>query len=214
MYLRAFAEFEPDLVVLINYTREQMKGSIPEGVPFVTWVQDAMPHLFDARLGAAQEAIRTFLDEAPNDLRVGLVVFAGEAQVATPPTDDHELVLQAVQDVDQFLVFGGTAIGDALEAAVNLGKQATGDEPAEGEIAAPALSSTRSLAQAAAPCEKGESPVSILFLSDGAQTRGLLQPLEGAALAKQACYPVYTIALGTPDRHRAELAALVGLPPA
>jgi Ca-activated chloride channel homolog len=153
------------------------------------------------RLGAAQEAIRTFLDNAPHDLRVGLVVFAGEAQVATPPTQDHDLVLQAVQDVDQFLVFGGTAIGDALEAAVNLGKQTTGDQPAEGEIAAPAVPGTRSLAQAqpAPSCEKAESPVSILFLSDGAQTRGLLQPLQGAALAKQACYPVYTIALGTPE---------------
>ena len=41
--------------------------------------------------------------------------------------------------------------------------------------------------------------MSILFLSDGAQTRGLLQPLEGAQLAKEACFPVYTIALGTPD---------------
>jgi Ca-activated chloride channel family protein len=40
--------------------------------------------------------------------------------------------------------------------------------------------------------------VSILFLSDGAQTRGVLQPLEGAALAKEACIPVNTIALGTP----------------
>ncbi len=34
--------------------------------------------------------------------------------------------------------------------------------------------------------------MSILFLSDGAQTRGLLQPLEGAKLAKEACFPVYT----------------------
>ncbi len=41
--------------------------------------------------------------------------------------------------------------------------------------------------------------MSILFLSDGAQTRGLLQPLEGAALAKEAGFPVYTIALGTPE---------------
>ena len=41
--------------------------------------------------------------------------------------------------------------------------------------------------------------VSILFLSDGAQTRGLLQPLEGADLAKEAGFPVYTIALGTPE---------------
>jgi Ca-activated chloride channel family protein len=40
--------------------------------------------------------------------------------------------------------------------------------------------------------------VSILFLSDGAQTRGVLQPLDGATLAKEACFPVNTIALGTP----------------
>ena len=47
-------------------------------------------------------------------------------------------------------------------------------------------------------CEEN-GPVSILFLSDGAQTRGILQPLEGAALARDACIPVYTIALGTPE---------------
>ena len=58
--------------------------------------------------------------------------------------------------------------------------------------------STRTLAQAST-CGEEKSPVSILFLSDGAQTRGLLQPLEGAKLAKEACFPVYTIALGTPE---------------
>ncbi len=156
------------------------------------------------RLGAAQEAIHTFLDQAPDDLRVGLVVFAGEAQVATPPTNDHELVETAVTDIDQFLVFGGTAIGDALESAVELGKTVTGeqDPPEEGEIAAPAPNRqyvSRTLAQAQEECGEDESPVSILFLSDGAQTRGLLQPAEGAALAKEACFPVFTIALGTPE---------------
>jgi Ca-activated chloride channel family protein len=152
------------------------------------------------RLGAAQEAIRTFIDRAPHDLRIGLVVFAGEAQVATPPTKDHQLVDTAVTDIDQYLVFGGTAIGDALQTAVELGRQVTDLVPNDdGEIAAPASSSsTRTLAQAAS-CPEEKSPVSILFLSDGAQTRGLLQPLEGAALAREACFPVYTIALGTPD---------------
>ena len=42
-------------------------------------------------------------------------------------------------------------------------------------------------------------PVSILFLSDGAQTRGVLSPLEGAAQARAAGIPVYTVALGTPN---------------
>ena len=67
-------------------------------------------------------------------------------------------------------------------------------------VAAPCehLDTTRTLAQATSCPEDEKSPVSILFLSDGAQTRGLLQPLEGAKLAKEACFPVYTIALGTP----------------
>lgn len=52
-YLRAFAEFRPDMVVLINYTRANIGPAIPAGVPVVTWVQDAMPHLFDQRTGAA-----------------------------------------------------------------------------------------------------------------------------------------------------------------
>jgi Ca-activated chloride channel family protein len=151
------------------------------------------------RLAAAQEALRTFLDQAPDGLRVGFVVFAGEAQVATPPTNDHELVDTAITDVDEFLVFGGTAIGDALQTAVLLGRQITDLVSEEGGTAAPApTEATRTLAQARS-CPEEPSPVSILFLSDGAQTRGLLQPLEGARLAREACFPVYTIALGTPE---------------
>lgn len=156
------------------------------------------------RLAAAQEAMRLFLDRVPNRLRVGLVVFAGEAQVATPPTRDHELVLQSVDSIGEFLIFGGTAIGDALATAVELGKQSIDQPDSEGEIAAPAAS-TRILAswrEAQVEPDSGsgcESLVSILFLSDGAQTRGVLEPLQGAELAKDACFPVYTVALGTPE---------------
>ena len=157
------------------------------------------------RLGAAQEAMKTFLDRVPNRLRVGLVVFAGEAQVATPPTSDHDLV----DSVGEFLIFGGTARGDALQAATELGKQSVDQPPkSDGQTAAPALG-TRSLASwslAQADDEQSQVPgcgekslVSILFLSDGAQTRGLLEPLQGAELARDACYPVYTVALGTPE---------------
>lgn len=149
------------------------------------------------RLGAAQEAVRTFLERVPGRVRVGLVVFAGEAQVATPPTQDHELVRTAVDQIDTFLVFGGTAIGDALQRAVEVARRAVGEPPAGAQAAGAPRGETRALAQAGS-CT-APSPASILFLSDGAQTRGLLQPLEGAALAREACIPVYTIALGTPE---------------
>lgn len=53
-FLRAFAELDPDLVVFPNYPRAMFPELIPANVPHVCWVQDAMPHLFDRRMGAAQ----------------------------------------------------------------------------------------------------------------------------------------------------------------
>lgn len=151
------------------------------------------------RLGAAQAAVHLFLARVPKRLRVGLVVFAGEAQVATPPTTDHALVGQAVDDIGNFVIYGGTAIGDALQTAVQLGKRALQENPnAKGPTAAPAPArDARTLAASVTPTQP-QKLVSILFMSDGSQTRGILQPLEGAQLAKDAGIPVYTIALGTP----------------
>jgi Ca-activated chloride channel family protein len=159
--------------------------------------QDVKP----SRLGAAQEAVHTFLDHAPKRLRVGLVAFAGEAQVATPPTTDHELVSESVDAIGNYLIYGGTAIGDALQTAVELGKRALEQNPdANGPVAAPSSSrNSRMLAASEDTPTQPQKLVSILFLSDGAQTRGLLQPLEGAQLAKDAGIPVYTVALGTPE---------------
>jgi Ca-activated chloride channel homolog len=140
------------------------------------------------RLAAAQKAMNTFLDKVPTRLKVGLILFAGEPDIATPPTTDHELVRQAISDVGAFQGFGGTAIGDAIAAAVQLGLKSAG-LTANGSLAA-----VRTVAPTPSPAS---SLVSILFLSDGHQTRGILQPLEGAAKAKAAGIPIYTVALGT-----------------
>lgn len=45
--------FRPDVVILLNTLRTQTGGALPRGLPVVTWVQDAMPHLFDERAGAS-----------------------------------------------------------------------------------------------------------------------------------------------------------------
>jgi Ca-activated chloride channel family protein len=140
------------------------------------------------RLVAAQRAINVFLDRVPSRVRVGLILFAGVPEEATPPTTDHALVRQAADDADVFQGgFGGTAIGDALAAAVKVGLSSAGVAGARGltvyqPVAAPGESSTL---------------VTILFLSDGHQTRGILPPLAGADVAKRAGIPVFTVALGT-----------------
>src|SRR4029453_6538903 len=104
----------------------------------------------------------------------------------TPPTADHGLVRQSIDEIGEFQGFGGTAIGDALDAAVNLAQQSL----AEGQ---------QTIALRAAHEQDTKGLASILFLSDGAQTRGTLLPEEGAAKAKEANIPVYTVALGTPE---------------
>ena len=152
--------------------------------------QDVRP----TRLAAAQRALHVFLAKVPPRLKVGLVLFAGEAQVATPPTTDHALVAQAVDDAGYFRGFGGTAIGDAIAAAVRVGLRSAG-LPGDSVTAS---SSSQQLAEfvTAAP-RPASTLVSILFLSDGHQTRGTLTPREGADKARAAGIPVYTVALGT-----------------
>jgi Ca-activated chloride channel family protein len=140
-----------------------------------------------SRIGAAAAAVRTFLDRVPDRLQVGLIAFAGDPAVANPPTTNHDLVRKSLDTIEWFPSFGGTAIGDALAAAVKLGQQAVSGE--SGNLAS---------VTTAAPDTQTRGLVSILFLSDGAQTRGDLEPLAGADLAKAAGIPVYTVALGTP----------------
>ena len=139
------------------------------------------------RLGAAKQAAHSFLDRVPDRLRIGLVTFAGDVTVAAFPTHDREQLHASVAGISRWSAGGGTAIGDALVRAVELAGDAVGERGL----------STRSDGK-----DGKESPVTILFLSDGRQNRGLIPPEQGAAAAKGAGIPVFTVALGTdrPDR--------------
>ncbi len=133
------------------------------------------------RLAAAQAALRTFLDRVPKQLRVGFMIFATDSEIGAAPTTDHEFVRRSVDAIDSDAM-GGTAIGDALAAAVQLARQ---------PVDAGATIALDPKSRARVPS------ASILFLSDGSQTTGFLQPLQGAARAKAAGIRVYTVSLGT-----------------
>ena len=104
------------------------------------------------RIGAATAAVRTFLDRVPNRLQVGLIAFAGDPAVATPPRRTTTSC-GSLDTIEWFPSFGGTAIGDALAAAVKLGQQAVGGQ--NGSLAS---------AVAAPPDTQTKGLVSILFL--------------------------------------------------
>jgi Ca-activated chloride channel family protein len=138
------------------------------------------------RLDAAKAAVHTFLDDLPPKFRVGVVTFAAEAEVVAPVTTDRELTRSAL---DFLVPLRGTAIGDAVARAAEEARDAVGAERDRR------LASVRT---AAAPAASGP-PAAVLLLSDGFQTAGILDPLDGAARARELGIPVYTIALGTDE---------------
>ncbi len=132
------------------------------------------------RLDAAREAMERFLDRLPRQIRAGLVAFSNTADVIAVPTTDRERVKQSLQTL---FADSGTAIGDGVARGAQLARSAIADETG-----------------AVPPRKKGDpSPATVLFLSDGSQSRGVLTPDEGAEVARKAGVPVYTVALGTDE---------------
>ena len=68
------------------------------------------------RLAAAQTAVGRFSDFVPNRIRIGLVTFAGTAQVLVPPTADHALIRHALSRL-QFR--SETSLGEAIHASLD-----------------------------------------------------------------------------------------------
>lgn len=126
------------------------------------------------RLDAAAHAMSVFAARVPKQVRIGLVSFSSDPNILVMPTTDRSELQQGIELLEPE---GGTAIGDALYVAVQTVRASVGEN---------------------APRNKdGKIPGAIVLLSDGAQTRGSLSPLQGADKAKTAGIRVYTVALGT-----------------
>jgi len=120
------------------------------------------------RLRAAQRAVRAFVDSLPKRFRLGLVSFAGNAQVLVPPTHERSLVRNAVTHLQ---LQQQTAIGEAIYASIG------------------AIENS--------PLDRGKRPPArIVLLSDGATNAGRPNA-EAAAAAKKRGVRVSTIAFGT-----------------
>jgi Ca-activated chloride channel homolog len=126
-----------------------------------------------SRLGAAQSAMGTFADRVPKAVKIGLVSFSTGPDLLVIPTTDRQILHEGI---DLLSPEAGTAIGDGLGLAVQTVKNSVGDAPRGKD---------------------GKIPGAIVLLSDGAQTRGELTPLQGAALASNAGIRVFTVVLGT-----------------
>ncbi|MFN8507252.1 MAG: VWA domain-containing protein [Dehalococcoidia bacterium] len=139
------------------------------------------------RLAAAQEAAITLIDKLPAKFRVSLVSFSTGVTVNVSPTDDHQAVKDAVL---QLRSKGGTAMGDAMMAALDIARP---QQPAALPGAAPTPTPAPSANHG------DELPVVVVLLSDGANTAGNAQPLDAAAEARDLSVPFFTVAVGTQE---------------
>lgn len=152
------------------------------------------------RITAAQNAAKAFIAELPRHVRVGIVAFAGSAQLAQLPTQSREDLIKAI---DSFQLQRGTATGNGImlslatlfpDAGIDIaalgGRQAMRPRPIE-EIGKqdPAKSFT--------PVAPGSyTSAAIIMLTDGQRTTGV-DPLEAAKWAADRGVRVYTVGVGT-----------------
>ncbi|MDQ3620679.1 MAG: VWA domain-containing protein [Actinomycetota bacterium] len=154
------------------------------------------------RLTAAQESARSFIDQLPDKFQVGVVSFAEQAQVLNQPTTDRVAVIESI---DSLLADGPTAMGDAVDEALDLGRSDEKPAPTPSPGASPDPNASETPGGTPSSPSPGGTPLpkdrldAIVLLSDGYNTSGAVTPLEAAERASELGIPVYTIALGTPE---------------
>jgi Ca-activated chloride channel family protein len=181
LFLAALAAFalamaRPHATVAVP--REQASIVLVTDVSRSMLAEDVEP----SRLEAARDAAQKFLEEVPDEARVGAVAFSTDPHTVEPPTDDHEKIADLI---DVLSADGGTAAGDALDAALEL-------------VDAPG---------------RQRPPAAIVLLSDGETTTGR-DPIEIAREAKRQKIPIHTFALGSSGGViRSPDGALIPVPP-
>jgi len=138
------------------------------------------------RLEAAKEAALAFVHRQENGRRIGVVAFAGFAELVQPPTSDQALLENAINDLT---TARRTAIGSAilrsLDAIAEIDSSVTPSDT--GQLPEGAFT----------PVPEGQyAPHIIVLLTDGASNAGP-SPISAAIQASERGIRVYTIGFGT-----------------
>ena len=154
------------------------------------------------RLAAAQEAAKAFLKELPRNVKVGIVTFAGSAQVVQPPTFSREDLVNAI---DRFQMQMGTAVGSGIVVAlselfpdhgIDLGEMTYGERRQRGKSLDQPAKGPKKEFTPVAPGSNGS--VAVILLTDGRRTTGV-DTQEAAKMAADRGVRVYSVGLGTVD---------------
>jgi Ca-activated chloride channel family protein len=147
------------------------------------------------RLIAAQNAAKQFVGEQPENVRIGVVAFAGTATVAQAPTRNRDDVIAAI---DRFQLQRATAIGSGIivslaalfpDQGIDVGELTYGREKKGDKPSASALK----------PVPPGSyASAVIILLTDGQRTTGP-DSIMAAKMAAERGVRIFTVGVGTPE---------------
>ncbi len=118
------------------------------------------------RLDAAKMVIERFIKKREND-RIGIVAFSALPYTFAPLTLDHAWLLERLASIQTGMLEDGTAIGDAIAAAINRLR----DSKAKSKL--------------------------VILLTDGQNNMGDLSPDNAAEAAKALGIKIYTVGAGS-----------------
>jgi Ca-activated chloride channel family protein len=144
------------------------------------------------RLTIAQEAALAFIEDQPDDARIGIVAFTGLAETVVEPTHDKAALSDAI---NSFTTAFGTAIGSAILKSIDAIAAQNEDVAQSGVNLQAGAADDDAIAEASG---EGYEPDIIVLLTDGANSQGPL-PLDAAQQAADRSIRVYTIGFGTTD---------------
>ncbi|MDI6101376.1 VWA domain-containing protein [Actinoplanes sp. NEAU-A12] len=177
-------------VMLTGLARPQAEVAVPRVAGTVLLAFDisnsmSADDVAPSRLGAAQEAAKAFVEDQPDTVDVGVLVFGDQALLTQAPTDDHAAAVAAIGRVTPS---GGTSLGQAILVALGTitGKPVS-LPPGQGAAGT----------AAPAPADLGYWPsATIVVFSDGEETGGP-DVRAAAELAAAAGVRIQTVGVGT-----------------
>jgi Ca-activated chloride channel homolog len=191
-----FAASRPLATVTLPWARSTVMLAID--VSLSMRVSDVKP----TRMAAAQEAAKLFLRDLPKNIEVGLVTFAGSAQVVQAATLDRGALVGAI---DAFQMQYGTAIGNAIvvclselfpDQGINLEEMTFGPRQ---KVRSRNDKDHGLEPKPITPVKPGSyTSAAILLLSDGRRTTGV-DTLEAAKMAADRGVRIHVVGLGTVD---------------
>ncbi len=188
-----FALFLASLAsLIIAAARPQAVVEVPTSRTTVLLVLDVSGSMCSTdvppnRLTVAQQVARNFVKDRASGTKIGLLAFAGFAQVVVAPTTDKDALIKGI---DGLTTGRGTAIGSALLKAI--------DAVAEGNanVARAGVDVVANPGPGPAANGRDFEPDVIVLLTDGATTQGV-NPLVAAQQAVDRRLRIYTIGFGT-----------------